>query len=56
MTSSSSNLKKAFLNLGRTFVAHSTGLEHPVATQVICQSGEMLIWHVENSILRIHHG
>jgi hypothetical protein len=39
-------------NKGGTFATHSIGPKHPMTTQVICQSGEMLIWHAKNSILR----
>jgi hypothetical protein len=43
-------------SLGGAFAAHSAGPKHPTTTQVICQSGEVLIRHAENSIAGIYCG
>jgi hypothetical protein len=43
-------------NLGGTFVAYSIGIGHPPTTQVICQFGELFLWHAKNPIFAIHRG
>lgn len=43
-------------NIDRALIAHLVGHIHPMITQVVCQSKEILSWHEMSLVFGTHHG